>query len=135
MKSDAASSSIIESMTVSVPARSLRNIESSQVEKTFSFVVGDDIHRCHWFVAEFLSPVISRLRQADSTIDCYHVQTPNCSGIFGRVLSIGYGCEVEVAESARDVFVSLCTELGNSDLRYQIVDVVNLTCENAVSRL
>jgi hypothetical protein len=120
---------------VSLSPRSLRNIQSSQVEKTFTFFVGDENHHCHWFVAECLSLIISQLRQSDPTLDSYQVQTPNCSDIFAQFLSIGYGEDVAVTESTRDVFVSLCVELGNEDVYSQILDVVELTCDNVLSRL
>jgi hypothetical protein len=54
---------------IGLSGRSLRKVESSQVQKTFTFVVGNETHQCHWFVAEMLSPHISQLRQADSTVD------------------------------------------------------------------
>jgi hypothetical protein len=50
-------------------------------------------------------------------------------------MSIGYGEDVEVTQSMRDVFVSLCTELENDDLCCQIIDIMKLTCENVLSRL
>jgi hypothetical protein len=115
--------------------QALKNVRSSEFEKTFKFLVGDKSHQCHWFVAELLSPVISQLRQSDSSVDSYVVQTPNCSSIFDRFLSIGYGEEVEVTDSTRALLLSLCTELGNEDLCRHIVQDAKLTPENVLSRL
>jgi hypothetical protein len=75
------------------------------------------------------------MRQADLTVDSYRVRTQNCSGIIDKFMSIGYGEDVEVTQSMRDVFISLCTELGNDDLCCQIIDITKLTCEDVLSRL
>jgi hypothetical protein len=120
---------------IRLSARSLKTVRSSQVEKTFKFLVDDECHDCHWFVAEFLSPVLSELRRADPSVDCYRIRTQNCSGIIEKLISLGYGDDVEVPLTTRDLFVSLCTELGNEDLCCQILDSVKLTCDNVLGVL
>jgi hypothetical protein len=118
-----------------LPSRSLRNVRSSQTEKTFTFFVGEESHSCHWFIAEFLSPLISQLRQMDSSVESYSVQSENCSEIIEQFLSIGYGEEVELSQSTRGPFFSLCKELGNEDFCFQILENVELTCENVLNLL
>jgi hypothetical protein len=77
-KSGAASSSMT---VVRLSPRSLRNIQSSHVEKTFEFFVGDESHHCHWFVAEYVSPVICELRHSD-------IHSPSASQVRMIILTV-----------------------------------------------
>jgi hypothetical protein len=43
----------------------------------FTFFVGNNFYACPSFVADFLSPQISKLRSADPTIHEFIIQTPD----------------------------------------------------------
>jgi hypothetical protein len=98
-------------VTLSSPG--LANVQESQAAKSFEFRVNGFSYYCSPFVADFLSPRISRLHETDSTISLYEVQTADPEQKFADFLSFGRGRDVAIAGTSLPFFSSLAAELGN----------------------
>jgi hypothetical protein len=107
----------------------MRNIATSRNDNDFVFIVGDDRYECPWFVADFLSPKVSRLHSSDASINEFKIETSDPTHQFGEFVSLGRGSPVCVTKSNRSLFISLACELCNSELYFLIVDptIENLT--------
>jgi hypothetical protein len=82
----------------------------------FEFTVGDESYRCPWFVAEFLSPRIAQLRDADNTIYQFKIETEDPQREFGRFLSLGWGGTIEISDESLLFYEMLSKEILNEEL-------------------
>jgi hypothetical protein len=57
------------SQPLRLSAKGLLNVAANKTTKDSTFIIGDDRYECAWFVADFLSPKVSRLHAADPSID------------------------------------------------------------------
>jgi hypothetical protein len=101
---------------VTLSSQGLANVQESQSPKSFEFRVNGFSYYCSPFVADFLSPRISRLHETDSTISLYEVQTADPEQKFADFLSFGRGRDVAIAGTSLPFFSSLAAELGNLEL-------------------
>jgi hypothetical protein len=92
-------------------ARGLTNAVG-QLAPDFRFLVGDRIFFCPTFVADFLSPTISRSHIIDATVDSFVVATTMGESDFKRLLSFGYGDEKELTHKSKPILCQLTEELG-----------------------
>jgi hypothetical protein len=105
----------------SLSAIGLQRIEKNNYEKDFVFLVGDKEYRCPTIIADYLSPRVSSLRSQDETLSEFRLQTEDPEGCFERVLSIGYGHEVEFRAEETTFVRAIFQELLNYDL-FQLTD-------------
>jgi hypothetical protein len=92
---------------------------------------------CPSFVAEFISPKLSRLRQVDATYCCYSVLTGDCSsgGHFKEVLNLCRGFSVELDSQNRDYLLLISEEFENDELHELVLGSSELTIDNVLTRL
>jgi hypothetical protein len=79
----------------------------------FTFLVGTSSYCCPSFVADFLSPHISKLRSVDPTIHEFVIETADPHDDFLSFLALGAGYTVLVNFNNATFFGSLCRELAN----------------------
>jgi hypothetical protein len=100
-------------LSFSLSASGLRNIQSTLYSNDFVFMIGKETFSCPSFIAEFLSPKVSRLRAADPTVQEFSIDIPDSGPVFCDILSLGKGSSVEVTEMNRKLLESICCSLGN----------------------
>jgi hypothetical protein len=83
-------------------ARGLTNA-IGQLAPDFRFLVGDRIFFCPTFLADFPSPTISRAHIVDPTVDSFVVATAIGDSDFKRLLSLGYGDEIELTHESKPI--------------------------------
>jgi hypothetical protein len=102
--------------SISLSAKGLSHVQAGNDENDFTFYVGDSEYKCPWFTAEFLSPLIFALRQADSTLNTFRINTADPSCLFDSFLSLGRGLSTSVMGVQVDFLKSVSVELANSEL-------------------
>jgi hypothetical protein len=110
------------SRRLSLSAKGLERIESSDHEKDFTFVVGDDEYGCPSLIAEFLSPRVHFLRSQDITIHELRIETDDPKHLFECFLVAGFGHEIEVKAEDVGFFRSVCRELCNFEFFGNVVE-------------
>jgi hypothetical protein len=113
----------MSNVLIDLSTRGLAKIHDSN---SFHFLVGDLTYACPVCLAEFLSPIVSRLREIDPTLSHYHVETPDPLGYFGNFLALGRGESLVLNDQNRNFFFNLSRELKNSELYFNILSVTNL---------
>jgi hypothetical protein len=103
---------------ISLSSNGLQRLGGDLYEKDFRFIVGKMDYFCPSFIAEFLSPRVSHLRQSDRTIQELQIETGDPNGYFPRFLSLGFGFGMDVQiNSAEETFLcSICAELWNTEV-------------------
>ena len=124
-------------MRVCLSNRGLATIPWDFHENDFAFVV----HRRRFciprFVAEMVSPKISRLRRCDASFLEYHLQTEISCKKFKRFLEMAKGGDLSI-ENDHVCYLRLFMELENEELQRQMVSLdapAEITVENVVSQL
>jgi hypothetical protein len=122
---------------VRLSSQGLSNIRRDEYENDFTFCVGSKRYECPTFIAEFLSPLVSRLRHVDPTIRFFqvHRNDPDCQ--FAAFLSLGYGSMLNVSRDNREALEWFCCTLRNQELFNCISNHFDgdLTVNNVVARL
>lgn len=124
-------------LLVSLSPAGLRNIQRTLYPNDFTFIVGKERFFCPSFIADFLSPNISRLHAADATIQEFVIDIPDVSLIFSEFLSLSEGSSIQVTESNYKHLGSICCKLGNVELLNSIFHRFEgeLTISNVSERL
>jgi hypothetical protein len=106
------------SLTTFLSSKGFSEIAKQNYEKDFTFYVGHCKYECPTFIAEFLSPRVSRHRESDSTMKTFYieVEAEDASGAFSDILSIGFGSCLIVNETNVRIVETICSELGNEEL-------------------
>jgi hypothetical protein len=116
-------------VNVSVSTSGLQHIHTCD---DFEFIVDQKPYQCPKYVADFISPKISRLHEADPLLDAYLVESSDPDKLFGKFLAIGRGEALQVTESNLEFFCELSREMDN----YEVLAVLrqhfikDLTIEN-----
>jgi hypothetical protein len=136
MKSDKMSD-LAETQFITLTSKGLKNIQWSNYENDFTFEVGEKHYDCPSFVAEFISPRISKLRQTDNTIQSFQITTSDPTDNFAKVLSLGFGSSVCFAFHNSSFIQSICIELESREIYEEFMknEEEPLTLDNIVSRL
>jgi hypothetical protein len=125
------------SMCVSLSAKGMLNL--TNYENDFTFIVGQSTYQCPCFVAEFLSPLIAKLRHNDQTVNIFHVNLhseDDCS-TFSDFVSLGFGHSLTISSSLSSVIARICCELENMELYESIFKTFEgeITTTNILQRI
>jgi hypothetical protein len=104
-----------EATPIQLSSQGLANIQMPD-DDPFVFLVEGISHPCPRFVAQFLSPRISRLHCTDFTLSELEISIPNGGVVFEKLLSLGTGGFLSVSAREAGTFLSLCDALENSEL-------------------
>jgi hypothetical protein len=100
----------------------LKHTPISRLQKDFNFLVRSAVYSCPAILADFLSPVISRLHWADASLTDYVGKTNDLDHFFPSFLSFAAGSPVMIDEMNNEFFLRLSKELGNSELYWSVLD-------------
>jgi hypothetical protein len=125
------------SQCVSLSSRGFARIPSSLQRPDFTFVIGHRRYRCHSLLADFISPVICRLRDFDCTVNHFRIDTDDDKHDFAHFMLLLEGNSLCVTGENRLFFAFVSHALGNTELLSQIVGDIfgTLTIENTQERL
>jgi hypothetical protein len=105
---------------VKLSSSGMANITKSRMENDFTFIVGGRRHSCPWFVAEFLSPKVSRVHSVDITVSEIDIEVQDVNNEFESILSLGFGSSLSVARENRLFLLSIARELNNWELYFSV---------------
>ncbi|OHT07115.1 hypothetical protein TRFO_05349 [Tritrichomonas foetus] len=116
---------------------SINNFWNAQINETnnFTFIFGSNTVKCGTFSADYISPFVSKMRQADPTIDTFFASKEGkLADIFQSLIT---NLKLTITEkNIKNVF-HLAKYLGNTELLSQINIMVDckITIENGISIL
>jgi len=120
-------------MSLSFSASVLQNINLKNYEKNFKIIFKNNSYACPDFIAELLSPYISKQRKTDSTVTSYRVDlTVKDKNVFSKLEDLVAGGEVKF--EIEDVETELCAillALGNTEI-FDTKPFKIITNENAI---
>jgi Ras-related protein Rab-4B len=101
---------------VCLSAKGMQNILNGFSDERFTFFVGSIEYNCPLMIAKFLSPRICKIQGSDCTNLTFRIETPDPSGYFSEVISLGEGHMIEISKEKGDFLQSVGRELWNSEL-------------------
>jgi urate oxidase len=75
--------------------------------KDFTFIIGNDRYQCAWFIADFLSPKMSRFHAVDPSIEEIAIETKITSDGFNKFISSCFTSFCEMSDDERQLFLSI----------------------------
>jgi hypothetical protein len=111
------------SVILTLSSTGLRNIIWSNYEENFEFEVCGQHYFCPSFVAEFLSPRISKLSRNDCTIGRITIAPQHSSDCVRRFLSLGFGFPVSFKSEDYSIVQLLWFELENVEVYEQLSEI------------
>jgi small GTP-binding protein len=103
---------------VCLSAKGMRNIIESHSNERFTFFVGSIEYDCSLMTAKFLSPRICKHEVSDCTNLTFRIETPDPSGYFSEVISLGEGRMIEMTKDKANFLQLIGRELWNSELSH-----------------
>jgi hypothetical protein len=115
-------------------AQGLANVAVGDCSNTFTFIFGDHRYWCPSYVAQFLSPRVSKLHSIDATVSELKLEVGDRDRLFRSVLETAEGGTIAVDSAHQRTFPWIYAGLWNSELVYpERVD--KFTTENVVDHL
>jgi hypothetical protein len=122
---------------VRLSACGLANIQRSLYADDFTFLVNRKRYCCPSFIAEFLSPRVSRLRSVDPTFCEFVIDDEDSEDLFLNILSLASGTSLTITEVTYDSVKCICSKLWNREL-FDLISPAfegDLSSANIISRL
>jgi hypothetical protein len=123
-----------KSKNFALSTKGLTKIPKYQERDDFTLIVGNRCCLCPWIIADFLSPRLCKLHAIDCSICKFLFETRDAESRFRSFIDLGFGYSVEISDSDRGMFISLCRKLWNQEL-YDALVGSDLTQSNAIKRL
>jgi hypothetical protein len=122
---------------VLISCAGLENVHRKLQSNDFTFIVAHKLFPCPSFVAEFLSPRVSRLRPIDPTIHEFIFDVDDPVNTFSDYLRLGESLPLNMTFRHQDVLQSISSKLGNHELLNCIFHAFDdgVNCRNVLSRL
>jgi hypothetical protein len=114
-------------------SRGLKNIHGW--EENFVFDFNGEQLRVPTFIAQFISPAVSRQLLSDPTSRTFKVRTSGGSKCLNRLLALCSGEPISLNGAEVPRFAAVARELENGELLSHFVGQESVTVENAVRRL
>ena len=121
---------------VKIGMKNLQRIQFDKFEKDFSFIVNGKIYKTNSFVANILSPNISKMLEGNINTSYYQINT-KYEKDFNRIIEYGEMKPINVKEEEEEYFQNVLKELGNFEEFVQFSKKFqgDLSFENAIERL
>jgi hypothetical protein len=126
-----------EQSSIFLSSKAFKNITMTNYDNDFTFCAGPAQYHCPSFIAEFLSPLIGRIRSSDPTITQFIISTSDPDGLFHDFLSLGLGLPLCPNSKSVKFLKSLSLELENAELLTFLFNLkgTELTRDNVIDRL
>jgi hypothetical protein len=125
----------MENFRVSLSTGGLASLPPGKYENDFTFIVGNTHITCPSFIAEFLSPKLSRVQQSDPTLSSYIMEISD-SVRFEQFMKLGLGLDLCFDQSNLVTFLEIALELENEELYGKLIHSLGeeLTIANVCPR-
>ena len=115
---------------------SIERIQFDKFEKDFSFIVNDEVYKTNLFVANILSPIISKMFKENMNRSYFQINS-EYKGDFKQILKYGEMKEINIKQEEKQYFACIMKQLGNSyavQHFYKELDE-DISYENVVQRI
>ena len=121
---------------VKIGVENIERIQFDKFEKDFSFIVNGKIYKTNSFVANILSPHISKIFEGNMDISYYQIN-PKYEGDFNRIIEYGEMKKIDIKEEENLYFKNIMKELGNNNelLRLGKEFQEEISYENVIQRI
>ena len=111
-------------------------IPFDKFEKDFSFIVNGKIYKTNSYVANILSPNVSKMFDEKLNVSYYEINL-NCKGNFNRIIEYGEMKPISIRKDESQYFRSIMKLLGNNEevIRFSKEIEGSITYENVVQRI
>jgi hypothetical protein len=122
---------------LALSAKGLATIPWEHYEHNFKFQLRTSEYFCPSFVAEFLSPRISKLRSNDVTVQEFRLQPVDSTQCFEPFLFLGFGSSLFINSEESSIFQKISVELGAGEFYEQLFEYFEgeMTPQNICERL
>ena len=116
--------------------RNLQRIQFDKFEKDFSFIVNGKIYKTNSFVANILSPNISKMFNENINISYYEIN-PKYDGDFNRIIEYGEMKAININNEDNKYFENVMQILGNKLECFHLnkVSQEEISYENVIQRI
>jgi hypothetical protein len=127
----------MDSVSISLSARSLGTPRVRATEDNFTFVVGGRRYCFPLVAAEFLSPRVRALHAIDATTNELLLAVDNDNNVFGSLIPLSQGAAVSLSQQSAAELLPVCAALSNWELAGSIERLLNpsQTADAAIGRL
>ena len=114
----------------------VKRIKFNKFEKDFSFIVNGKVYKTNSFVANILSPNISKKFQENMNLAYYVIDTKEI-GDFNRIIKYGEMKTINIKEEENQYFTTIMKQLGNINeaLRFSKEFQGEISYENVIQRI
>ena len=114
----------------------VKRIKFNKFEKDFSFIVNGKVYKTNSFVANILSPNISKKLQENMNLAYYLINTKEI-GDFNRIIKYGEMKTINIKEEENQYFTMIMKQLGNINeaLRFSKEFQGEISYENVIQRI
>ena len=111
-------------------------IQFNKFEKDFSFIVNGEIYQTNSFVANILSPNISKMFDENMKVACYEINT-EYEGVFNKIIEYGEMKAININEDEKPYFENVLKLLGNNIDAYKSYNEIqeDISFENVIQRI
>jgi hypothetical protein len=124
-----------DSISLSLSAHGLSELPPNIYENDFTFIVDGRRYECPSIIADFLSPLLCRLRQSDSSIHEYELNIKDPNDYFYNFISLGRGETISFSRTSRAFYFQICESLENKELLRAFLDKEELTVGTILNRI
>lgn len=104
----------MNSFKFSLSINGYKNINFASLPCDFTFVVNEASYATNRIVADFISPIISKIHFSDPTFSMYNITLQN-SGDFNDIINLGQLKEIEISTKNLEFIKESFKKLGNFD--------------------
>lgn len=101
---------------ISLTTNGLKNINFSDYQNQFTFIVNGKSFTCSRIIADFISPRVAAMHFSDVAASEIVINTKSKIGNFDQVLNLAFGGEIQVNEINRDFLEEISTQLENEEI-------------------
>ena len=114
----------------------IERIDFDEFEKDFLFIVNGKIYQTNSFVANILSPNISKNYKEKVKTSYYEINTKN-EGDFNKIIEYGEMKSINISKEERKYFIDILKQLGNRQECAQFYEELqeDISYENVINRI
>lgn len=101
---------------ITLSTNGLKNINFSDYQNQFTFIVNGKSFKCSRIIADFLSPKVAQLHFTDISASKLIIDTQTKTGNFEQILNLAFGGEIVVNEINRDFLEEVSNQLENEEI-------------------
>lgn len=117
----------LNDLDITISSFSLTGATFQLLPKDFKFIFSGKEYYCSCFLAEFVSPLISRKRSEDKNFKEFNFNITSDSFNFNQFIQLAHGSEIEIDIKDTPVVMKIAILLENEEIQQQMLFLNDLT--------